>query len=275
MSSKQSTEPVPVGTLLLIGKLSGQDDLALKTTEASARMNVILKCFIKLTGVRKPVIEVITSTGSADPVAFYWQITKNLEKIGNCTVNHIHAFLKQDHCPDDLLTRISRADGIFFADGDQLKICRTYARSQLFSLIRHRYMNERLVVAGLNAGAMALSTLLIYYDSPAYDDALSGLKVTTGLKLLGNVCIDTRFPWRGRIERMATVLADNPKAIGLSIHKDTALIIKSGTEATTVGYGAVVITNTGKRNAHEPAFKKYLQVLLLLDGETYSFRQFA
>lgn len=67
------------------------------------------------------------------------------------------------------------------------------------------------------------------------------IHVTTGLQLLRNVAVDTHFVRRGRIVRMAQVLATNPGCLGLGLEEDTAVLVSQGRELEVIGNGIVVL----------------------------------
>ena len=259
---EDKADTAPTGTLLLVGQLiRNRDGADLQAMEQSILMTKILTSFIKLIDTQVPVIEIITSPGLRDPVHYFWTIKRQLEKIRSCSVNHIHLFQYQEKCMADLKVRISKANGVLFADGDQSKIVSTYKGSELLNLIRHRYINDRLTVAGFNSGAMSLSRTMLYYIQVKNGRDKQSVRVSTGLNLLGNICIDTDVESSERFERMATILADNKSFIAVSIQRNTALIIKKGSQLSALGKRAVIVLRPDKKSSH-------LSVTMLFDGET-------
>lgn len=261
-------QQMPLGTLLLIGAMEKAENIS-RTAAGKTSMvfSQILDRFLRLTAKPNPVIEILTSPDTKDPVAFYWNFRKILESIQPCSVNHIHQFLNEKYCMPGIRERISRADGFFIADGNLSKICATYGGSELFMLIKRRYISDKIVIAGYNAGAMALSTILL--PKPDGKDQNPVTHPTAGcLELLCDICVDTCFLFRGRINHMAKVLAVNPKVIGISIYRNTALIIKRGMETMAIGYGSVVFSslqNTRKNYRY--------QILVLSNGEKYTIKR--
>jgi cyanophycinase len=61
------------------------------------------------------------------------------------------------------------------------------------------------------------------------------------LQLLRDVAIDTHFIKRGRMVRMAQIIATNPGCIGLGLEEDTAVLITKGREVEVLGNGIVVL----------------------------------
>ncbi len=76
---------------------------------------------------------------------------------------------------------------------------------------------------------------MIYEGSKEEEAITSEIKVTTGLEFLKDVCIDTHFVHRGRLVRLAQVIATNRTSIGMGLDEDTAMIIGNGVEAEVKG----------------------------------------
>src|SRR5213075_3228172 len=102
-------------------------------------------------------------------------------------------------------------------------------------------IQKKIVIGGTSAGAMALSTPMIYSGSNEVQELTGEIKVTTGLEFLKDVSIDTHFVHRGRFVRMAQVIATNPTSIGVGIDEDTAWIVRNGIETEVIGSGIITI----------------------------------
>ncbi len=100
------------------------------------------------------------------------------------------------------------------------------------------------------------------------------IKITTGLKFLKDVSIDTHFMDRSRFVRMAQVLASNPISIGIGIEEDTAIIVREGVKAEVIGKGVVTIiegfsittSNITEFSEDKPISIQDLNVHLLSNG---------
>jgi cyanophycinase len=108
-------------------------------------------------------------------------------------------------------------------------------------LLIERYYNERFVIAGTSAGAMAMSNTMIYQGNASNAHLKGEVKITTGLAFVKDVIIDSHFNKRGRFSRLAQAVASNPSAIGIGLGEDTGVIIKKGYEMEAIGSGAVII----------------------------------
>ena len=156
-----------------------------------------------------------------------------------------------------------------------------YGGTGFLSDLKQRYINENIVVAGSSAGAMSMSTPMIYAGSKEVEQLGGEIKVTTGLEFLKDVCIDTHFVHRGRFIRMAQVLATNPTSIGIGIDEDTAMVVRNGTDTEVLGSGIITIiegfnidyTNIDQAGKKQPVSIRDLRVHLLARGDKYKIPQ--
>jgi len=274
--------PVPKGTLVIIGgkENKGADSPENKKKPSDFIKLEVLEAFKAATHKREPLIEVVT-TASSEGAESFQDYQRVLEKIGITNVGHIHHNSREEILFDPLIERIKKADGIFFSGGDQLKLTGLYGGTDFLTQLKYRYINDQVVVAGTSAGAMALSTPMIWAGNEEVQELGGEIKVTTGLEFLKDVCIDTHFVHRGRFVRMAQVVVTNPTCIGIGIEEDTAVIVRSGLEMETIGTGLVIIIEgfeiTGSSikdfSEDKPVTARDLRVHLLASGDTYLIPQ--
>jgi cyanophycinase len=182
---------------------------------------------------------------------------------------------------DNLTKRVEEADAFFFTGGDQLKLTSTYGGTIFLTELKNRYIKERIIIGGTSAGAMAMSTPMIYAGNKDVQQIGGEIKITTGLEFLKDVCIDTHFVDRGRFVRMAQVIETNPTCIGLGIEEDTAVIVRNGSETEVIGSGMVIVIDgfhIREANIEEFTEKKVmsvrdLKVHILGKGQRYSIPQ--
>jgi cyanophycinase len=259
--------PTPSGKLMIIG--------------GGKEREAILKHYVDLIEVDNPVIELVTSAGSVDVEDTYREYREMFEKHISCTVNQIHHDRREDIQADDVEQRIKAADAVFFAGGDQLKLTSIYGGTGFLFLLKYRYIYEGLLVGGTSAGAMVLSTPMIFAGTGA-DEMIAGqVKITTGFEFLRDVCIDTHFVARGRVTRLAQVVATNLSTIGWGIEEDTAVIVENGTDARVVGKGVVLIldgkesfgNNITEFDKHQAISIRNLKISILPKGERFDIHQ--
>jgi cyanophycinase len=282
--SETTTEcPVPIGRLLIIGgaENKGEEEAKKKQTPSDFERLQVLSTFIKLTEKEDPIVEVVTSASSEGAESFE-DYKKAFEELKITKVGHIHHNDRKELLEDETLNeRLEHLDAIFFAGGDQLKYTSIYGGTRFLTELKKRYIYNPIVVAGTSAGAMAMSTPMIYAGNDEVQELGGMIKVTTGLEFLKDVCIDTHFVLRGRFVRMAQVVVTNPSCIGIGIEEDTAIMVKNGLDATVVGTGTIIViegfeiteTNIQDFTSEKPVTMRNLKVHILSDGDTYRIPQ--
>lgn len=274
--------PIPAGTLLIIGgkENKGAEEPEDKEKSKDFERFGILKTFIELTGKKNPVIEVVTSASSEGEESFE-DYRKAFEELTVESIGHIHHNSREEVLANGLIERIEKADGVFFAGGDQLKYTSRYGGTHFLTRLKERYIYEKIVIGGTSAGAMTLSTPMIYAGSDEVQEIGGEIKITTGMEFLKDVCIDTHFVNRGRFVRMAQVIVTNPSCIGIGIGEDTAIVVRKGLEAEVVGSGLIIVIegfHIGKANVDDfltkkPVSIRNLNVHILSNGDQYTIPQ--
>jgi cyanophycinase len=156
-----------------------------------------------------------------------------------------------------------------------------YGGTSFLTALKDRYIRDKVVIAGTSAGAMALSTPMIYAGNEEVQQVSGEIKVTTGLEFLKDVCVDTHFVHRSRFIRLAQVIATNPGCTGLGIEEDTAVIVTKGVESEVIGSGTVIrIEGFGMSEANmkdftenKPFSVRDLKVDILAPGEKFQIEQ--
>jgi cyanophycinase len=282
MAKEDSNEcPVPNGTLVIIG---GKENKSNEPEQEMSPENYVpmevLKTFIGLIKRKEPVIEVITTASSEGDESFA-EYKKIFHHLGVQQVGHIHHKTRKEVLDDNLEERVNAAHGVFFSGGDQLLLTSLYGGSAFLTRLKERYISDKIVIGGTSAGAMALSTPMIYAGSKDVSQVTGEIKVTTGLEFLKDVCIDTHFVDRGRFERLAQVIASNPTSVGIGIEEDTAVIVRNGNEGEVIGNGTVIVIEGGEIDAstihkfgnNERITIRNLRVSILAKGELYTIPQ--
>lgn len=274
--------PIPAGTLIVIGghENKGQDGPDDKKKPSDFIKLEVLKTFKDLTHKREPRIEVIT-TASGEAADSFKEYRKVFEKIGITNVGQIHHNSRTELLEEDVTERIKNADGFFFAGGDQLKLTATYGGSFFLTALKQRYIDDPVVIGGTSAGAMALSTPMIYSGNEQVQELGGDIKVTTGLEFLKDVCVDTHFVNRARFIRLAQVIVTNPTSIGIGIEEDTAIVVRNGSEMQVVGNSLVIVidgfgitsTNIDHFSEDKPVTARDLKIHILSDGDVYQIPQ--
>jgi cyanophycinase len=194
----------------------------------------------------------------------------------NLKVVDVRTRLQAD-TPENLAI-FEEAAGFMFTGGDQLRLTSLLGGTRLMELLKVRFTNDDIIIAGTSAGAAALSTPMIYSAKTEGGFLKGDVYITTGLEFMQDVAIDTHFIARGRIYRMVQAILTNPQCIGIGLEEDTAILFSEGKEMEVVGSGLITIVN-GKdmlqSNIHEidpgePITVRGLKIDLLGNGDRYT-----
>lgn len=236
MPTRQS---IPKGSLLAIGGHEKREATS-ATDEAQDRSpEFILQRFVEELAGRRNVV--ILPTASEEPEAAAQDYIEVFTSLGveNLEVLHIHS--REQANSAESLDIINRADGVLITGGDQLRLTALLGGTAALARLGERYLHEPIIIAGTSAGATAMSTPMIYQGRNDAGFLKDEIHITTGLQLLRDVAIDTHFIKRGRMVRMAQIIATNPGCIGLGLEEDTAVLITKGREVEVLGNGIVVL----------------------------------
>ncbi|MFC7669746.1 cyanophycinase [Hymenobacter humi] len=178
----------------------------------------------------------------------------------------------------EVLALLDRASGVMFTGGDQLRLTALLGGTQFLLRLRERYEREPFVIAGTSAGAAAMSTAMIYQGRNDAGFRKDEIHLSAGLRLLPDTAIDTHFVTRGRIVRMAQIIAANPGCLGIGLEEDTAVLVTAGRDFEVLGNGIVVLVdglnctgNTLPQVKPGEVFSiRDLRVHLLSRGERYT-----
>jgi cyanophycinase len=237
----------------------------------------ILRQIVKLVERQEsPKIELIT-TASSIPAEVENVYRRAFSILGYEAIEHLFITSREEADLPDNLERIDRCNCVIFSGGDQLRLSSILGGTRLMDRIKQRYASEHLVIAGTSAGAMAMSSTMIYDGSAVRAHLKGEVKFSTGFGLIPNVIIDTHFEKRGRFNRLAQSVAIQPGLLGIGLAEDTGVIVHHGNTLKVIGSGIVTIvngksinyTNLAAIDEGMPISVEHLIVHILSAGEEY------
>lgn len=196
---------------------------------------------------------IVIPTASSIPKEVGANYLDAFEKLG-CTQVSVMKLTKPKQCSKKKnLKLIAEADCVMFSGGDQSKITAVIAGTPLHGLLVERFVNERFVIAGTSAGAMAMATEMIAGGSSREALLKGAVTMRKGLNLIPDLIIDTHFIKRGRFGRLAEAVAIHPGLIGIGLAEDTGLIITNRDSFRVIGSGMVIVLDASHltHNAHK------------------------
>ncbi|REJ80066.1 MAG: cyanophycinase [Bacteroidetes bacterium] len=236
---------IPKGRLIAIG---GSEDKGTEPEPNHIQKNnlnffemQILSRIVMEAGGHDSKIEVITSASSI-PEEVGQNYIDAFGKLG-CSNIHLLDIRNRDQAQQpEMIERIRNCDGVMFTGGNQLRLSSIFGGTDFLELLTERYIQEdKFVIAGTSAGAMAMSNTMIYQGSSTESLLKGEVKITTGLAFMKDVIIDSHFVTRGRFGRLAQSVAANPSCMGIGLGEDTGVLISEGRYMEAIGSGLVII----------------------------------
>jgi cyanophycinase len=209
----------------------------------------ILKRIVEEAGGIDANIEIIT-TASTIPYEVGENYLDAFGKIGCLNVNTMHIRSRQDLQDRTYVDRLRNCDAVMMSGGNQMRLSTIFGGTEFLNEMIRRYRtNPGFLIAGTSAGAMAMSSTMIYEGNATRAHLKGEVKMTSGLGLIDKVIIDSHFEKRGRFGRLAQAVAANPGKIGIGLGEDTGIIITKGNQSEAIGSGLVMIID-GQDIAH-------------------------
>ena len=219
---------------------------------------LILRRLIELSGGTGAKVAVITAA-TDEPAAAGREYVEVFRDLGARRVTVLDIPDRSAADLPSLAAGLLDATAVFFTGGDQLRIT-SCAGGTLFDRTIWDLHCRGTLIAGTSAGASVMSdTMIVAGDS---DDAPKKCttKMAPGLGLLKEVVIDQHFAQRGRVGRLLSALAQNPRVIGVGLDEDTAILVGNDLRFTVLGSQTVTVldgsaiqyTNASESNPDDP-----------------------
>ena len=235
---------IPKGKLIAIGGAEDKGTDLEKGEIQRSNLNFfelgILRRIVEEAGGHSSRIEIIT-TASIIPLEVGDNYMNAFGKVGCTNIGVMHIRRREDVLNDQYLERIRHCDAVMFSGGNQLRLSSIFGGTELMEILHHRYQEEDFLVAGTSAGAMAMSTTMIYEGNATRAHLKGEVKLTTGLSFMKNVIFDSHFEKRGRFGRLAQAVAANPSCVGIGLGEDTGMLITEDNKMEAIGSGLVII----------------------------------
>ena len=225
-------------------------------------------------------IALITAASSI-PEEVAANYTEAFGKLGVNDLDVLEIRDRQDVKPD-MVKRLAKANAVMMSGGNQLRLTTIFGGTAFLELMKRRYLEEPgFTIAGTSAGAMCMSSTMIYQGHSASGLIKGGVKMTTGAGLIQDVIIDSHFVERGRFSRLTQAVAGNPNSIGIGLGEDTGVVITNGDMLETIGSGQVMIfdgheitySDFAVVEEGEPFSIEGMRVHIISKGHSYSVSQ--
>jgi len=180
------------------------------------------------------------------------------------------------------LDSLSNAKLIFISGGDQARFMKEVLNTPIEIAIKKAF-HKGGMVAGTSAGAAVMSKKMITgnelkqpeSDSPFKTIEAGNVEVTQGLGLLDEgIIVDQHFVKRKRLNRLISVLLENPGKLCIGIDESTALLVKKN-KAEVVGSSQIIVLRNKSKVKHTESGllgAENIQLDVLLPGQKFNLK---
>jgi cyanophycinase len=217
----------------------------------------IMKKFVELAGGPAKAKIIVIPLASSTPQETGNDYVTEFHGLG---VTDVQALIptRAEAMAESTSAKLDGTTGVFFSGGDQVFITRVIVGTPLQARL-HKLYHNGAVIGGTSAGAAIMSKVMITGDELINKDSTNifhaimkgNVQTIEGLGFLDNVIIDQHFVKRKRLNRLYSVVLENPSLPGVGIDESTAIIVSPGAKAEVMGEGTVVVLDPrGVRNIH-------------------------
>ena len=198
----------------------------------------VLKRLIEVNGA-KTVAVVPTATSYPRECADTY--IEAFEDLGVKDINIVDVRYADEANEDQYVDMLEDADLIYFTGGDQCRLSEILLGSKLLKKVFERFA-KGATVAGTSAGAAAAAERMIFswrddeclYHKGCVNDG-------EGFGFIKKTLVDTHFLERGRIPRLALMLAAGPENMALGVSEDTMGLVYPDNTMEVVGSGVITV----------------------------------
>ncbi len=251
------------------------------------RPDYVIKEIITLAGGNKSQI-LIVPAASEDQLDSSLYARHQFESCGAENVRYI-ILKKEEVDSSENLSIVKRSKAIFFTGGDQNRLTSFLLGTKFLEEIKRIY-REGGVISGTSAGAAVMSKIMITGDETLVKEEKkdeeqgfrtikrNNIKTAEGFGFLENVIIDQHFIKRKRLNRLISLVLENPNILGVGIDEETAIIVEKGKRFQVLGEGTVMIFDARKakeisddKNGNISA--KNLRMHILKSGDSFDLQR--
>jgi len=261
--------------------------VAVEAVEAAGRVLVIgghedhegrrriLRAFVDAAGGADATLAVI-ATASAVPSRTGEAYESEFRSLGAGACQVLRLSDRAAAADPEAVAWLTRATGIFFTGGDQLRITAVLGGTPAERAVREAFVHGA-VVAGTSAGASAMSGTMIVGGASEAPARREVVRMAPGLHYLPELVIDQHFAQRGRLNRLLAVLAHNPALLGVGVDEDTAFWVGSDRRLHVLGTNTVTIldgwdvryTTASEADLDQPLTLTHVTLHVLSDGSGF------
>jgi cyanophycinase len=237
----------------------------------------LMKEMLKVSGVGEKDYVVILPMSSAEPDSSIIFAQEDFASVGIKKVVGFN-FTANGPVTQSRIDSIVKAKLVFITGGDQTRFMKIVGKGPIYKAIHDSY-NNGATIAGTSAGAAVMSKKMITGNNlkhPDYDGKFptiepENIEVTEGLGMVDKIIVDQHFIKRQRLNRLISVVLENPGEVCVGIDESTAIVV-TGNSFKVAGENQVVVLRNPKKSKKiqgKLMGGNGLQIDVLLPGETW------
>ena len=267
-----------VGVLFLAAGLAGATEPTpghLVLNGGGPKPAAVMQRFINLAGGPDADLVVFpTASEETDTGDYYRDLFT--EDYGCRRVTAVEVHDRDDAMDEALADRVRRADGIWFAGGDQRRITEALLDTPVGTAVVEAW-RRGATVGGTSAGTACQSGLMITGDGDFDVITADNVVLWPGLGLFSGVIVDQHFVARRRHNRLIAVVLEHPELLGVGVDEGTAVWVRPDGTFRVLGEGWVIVydaTEATARRGSAPGDRVNLgaygmRMHVLIDGDVY------
>jgi len=243
------------------------------------RDEAMMRRFVDLAGRFGTGRIVVFPMASSEPKETGDNLVRELKKLGaRDAVSHI--LTREQALAENSDRLLDGAGGVFFSGGDQ---------SRQTAVLLHTPIHRRLlelyqagcVMGGTSAGAAVMSRVMITGDEVRkpeqgheFETIEAGNVIAAeGFGFLKAAVIDQHFVVRKRLNRLISLVAEQPDLLGVGIDESTAVVVEGGRTFEVIGEGQVLVFDGSSARVKTAADRRLgfsgMVLHLLLPGDRF------
>jgi cyanophycinase len=175
-----------------------------------------------------------------------WYV-EQFKKLGARDVEY-HVLTKEESLKQDSTKILDNVGGIYFSGGDQTRLADALVGTPIHRRLLEIYENGG-VIGGSSAGAAVMSEIMITGEEKrevesGYEFEIikaSNIVTEEGFGFMKTAIVDQHFVRRKRHNRLISLVAENPRLLGIGIDERTGIIVKPDDTFEVAGGRNVII----------------------------------